>query len=116
MMLTLGLTAVLAMAAPQNAGAGSQQGSWFSTLIPLVVIFAIFYFLMIRPQQKQAKKHKEMLSALKKGDKVVTRGGMLGTINAISDNVVTIEIADNVRARFSREAIAAIETNQNANA
>lgn len=114
MMLTLGLTAVLAMAAPQNAGAGSQQGSWFSTLIPLVVIFAIFYFLMIRPQQKQQKKHREMLGALKRGDKVVTRGGVIGTIHAIADNVVTLEVADNVRIKFSRDAIAGVQGAQTA--
>jgi len=115
MLMNIAVASLIAMAAPPG-GSGQQQGSIFSTIVPLVVIFAIFYFLMIRPQQRQAKKHKEMLSAIKKGDRVVTRGGMLGTIFAISDNVVTIEIADNVRARFNREAIAAIESNQTANA
>ncbi|MBN1283755.1 MAG: preprotein translocase subunit YajC [Proteobacteria bacterium] len=108
MFMTLAATPLIAMAATPGGG-GSQQGSLLSTMLPLVVIFAIFYFLMIRPQQKQAKRHKEMLSALKKGDRVVTRGGLMGTVYAIADSVVTIEIADNVRARFSRESIAGVE-------
>ena len=108
MLANLGLASLIAMAAPPG-GSGGQQGSMFSTLIPLVVIFAIFYFLMIRPQQKQAKKHKEMLAALKKGDKVVTRGGMMGTIYSIADNIITLEVADNVRIQFSRESIAGVE-------
>mgnify|MGYP001291831188 CR=1 FL=1 len=111
-MLTLGTAAVLAMAAPQNGAAGQQQGSWFSTLIPLVVIFAIFYFLMIRPQQKQQKKHREMLGALKRGDKVVTRGGVIGTIHGITDNVITLEVAENVRMKFSRDAVAGVQESQ----
>lgn len=95
--------------APGGTGAG-QQASWFSTLVPLVVIFAIFYFLMIRPQQKQQKKIKEMLSAVKKGDKVVTRGGMHATVYGVADNVVTLEVAENVKIKFSKEAIAAVQT------
>ena len=99
--------AVLAMAAPP--GGGGQQGGMLATMVPLVVIFAIFYFLMIRPQQKQQKKHKEMLAALKKGDKVVTRGGMHGTVYGIADNVVTLEVAENIKLKFSREAIAVVQ-------
>jgi preprotein translocase subunit YajC len=115
MLLNLAASPLLAMAAPPG-GPGQQQGSLLSTIVPLVVIFAIFYFLMIRPQQRQAKKHKEMLSQLKKGDKVITRGGLFGTIYAIDGNTVTLEVADNVRMKFSREAIAGTEANQNANA
>lgn len=107
MLMNTSIPAVLAMSAPP--GGSGQQGSMLSTLLPLVVIFAIFYFLMIRPQQKQQKRHKEMLSALKKGDRVVTRGGMMGTIFSIVDNVVTIEVADNVKIKFSREAVAGVE-------
>ncbi len=108
MLMNIAVASLVAMAAPPGGG-GQQQGSLFSTLVPLVVIFAIFYFLMIRPQQKQAKKHKEMLSALRQGDKVVTRGGMFGKIHAIADNTVTVEVADNVRIRFSRDAISGVE-------
>ncbi len=97
-----------AMAQAPGGGAG-QQSSLFSTLVPLVVIFAIFYFLMIRPQQKQQKKIKTMLEALRKGDKVVTRGGMHATVYGIADNVVTLEVAENVKIKFSREAIAVVQ-------
>jgi preprotein translocase subunit YajC len=97
-----------AMAQAPGGGTG-QQASWFSTLVPLVVIFAIFYFLMIRPQQKQQKKIKEMLSAVRKGDRVVTRGGMHAVVHGIADNVVTLEVAENVRIKFNREAIAAVQ-------
>lgn len=100
------LGAIFAMAAPSGGQGGSPN--WYSTLVPLVVIFGIFYFLMIRPQQKQQKKHREMISAMRKGDKIVTRGGMHGTIYGIADNVVTIEVADNVKIKFNREAISAI--------
>ena len=110
MLANLASASLIAMAASPGGG-GGQQGSIFSTLLPLVVIFAIFYFLMIRPQQKQAKKHKEMLAALKKGDNVVTRGGMIGKIYAIADGTITIEVADNVRIKFSRESVAGVENN-----
>jgi len=100
------------MASPQGGAAG-QQGSWFSTLIPLVIIFAIFYLLLIRPQQKQQKKHREMIAAIKKGDKVVTRGGMHGTVYGLTETSVTLEVADNTRIKFSREAIAAVGANEN---
>jgi preprotein translocase subunit YajC len=103
----LNVLALFAMAAPQG-GAGGQQGSWLSTLMPLVIIFAIFYLLMIRPQQKQQKKHREMVAAMKKGDQVVTRGGMHGTIYGVTDAAVTLEVAKDVRIKFSKEAIATI--------
>ncbi len=107
MLTNISIPAVIAMAGAP--GGGGQQGSILSTLLPLVVIFAIFYFLMIRPQQKQQKKHKEMLVALKKGDKVLTRGGMMGTVYAIADNIITLEVADNIKIKFSRESIAGVE-------
>lgn len=97
-----------AMAGQPGQGTG-QQGSWYTTLVPLLVIFAIFYFLMIRPQQKQQKKVKEMLAAMRKGDKVITRGGMHGTVYGINDNTVTVEVAENIRLKFSREAIAVVQ-------
>jgi preprotein translocase subunit YajC len=112
MLASIFISTAHAMATPQG-GAGGQQTSWFSTLIPLVIIFAIFYLLLIRPQQKQQKKHREMVSAMRKGDKVVTRGGMHGTVYGLTEGAVTLEVADNVRIKFSREAIAAIATNEN---
>ena len=106
MLMNIALTA---MAAPPGGGTG-QQGNWVSTLIPLVVIFGIFYFLMIRPQQKQQKKHKEMLAAIKKGDNVVTRGGVIGTVYGVTDSVITLEVAENVRVKFSRDSVAGVQT------
>jgi preprotein translocase subunit YajC len=107
MLMNISIPAIVAMATPPGGSGG--QGSLLSTLLPLLVIFAIFYFLMIRPQQKQQKKHKEMLSALKKGDKVLTRGGMMGTVFAIAEDVITLEVADNVKIKFSRESVMGVE-------
>jgi preprotein translocase subunit YajC len=74
--------------------------------VPLVLIFVVFYFLLIRPQQKKAKEHQNYLANLKKGDKVVTGGGIHGQITGITDSVVTLEIAENVRIKVNRGAIA----------
>jgi preprotein translocase subunit YajC len=74
--------------------------------VPLVLIFIVFYFLLIRPQQKKAKEHQNYLSNLKKGDKVITGGGIHGQITGITDSVVTLEIAENVRIKVNRAAIA----------
>ena len=103
----LNVLGLIAMAAPQG-GAGGGQTSWLSTRMPLVIIFAIFYLLMIRPQQKQQKKHREMVAAMKKGDQVVTRGGMHGTIYGVTEAVVTVEVAKEIRIKFSKDAIASI--------
>jgi preprotein translocase subunit YajC len=74
--------------------------------IPLILIFVVFYFLLIRPQQKKAKEHQNYLANLKKGDKVITGGGIHGQITGITDSVVTLEIAENVRIKINRGAIA----------
>jgi len=97
----------LAMAGGALGGHG-QKGGLLASLVPLVVIFGIFYFLLIRPQQKQQKKHREMVSNLKKGEKVVTRGGMHGTIHGIADNIITLELAEGVHVKFNRDAVAGI--------
>lgn len=104
------LVTLFAMAAPPGGSGAPQQGNMLTSLLPLVVIFAIFYFLMIRPQQKQQKKHREMLSTLKRGDKVLTRGGIVGTVSELNGNIVTLEIAKNVLVQFTRDSIAALET------
>ncbi|HKD69755.1 MAG TPA: preprotein translocase subunit YajC [Candidatus Binataceae bacterium] len=97
-----------AQAAAKNAGAGEQV--MFTTVIPLVFLFGIFYFLLIRPQTRKAADLQKMLSALKRNDEVVTTGGMLGRIVELGDKVVTLEIAPNVRVRVERAQIAAIST------
>lgn len=85
-------------------GAGAAGG--FASFIPLILIFVVFYFLLIRPQQKQAKQHQVFLSELKKGQKVLTKGGIYGVIQSLDDNVLTVEIAKDVVIKVSRESIA----------
>ncbi|MBW6521397.1 MAG: preprotein translocase subunit YajC [Desulfoarculaceae bacterium] len=85
-------------------------GSGFVSFIPLILIFVVFYFLLIRPQQKQAKAHQQFLNELKNGNKVITKGGILGTITGLTDTVVTLEIAQDVRVKVSRSAIAGPES------
>lgn len=96
----------LAYAMGTGGGGAGGQGGGFGAFIPLILMFAIFYFLLIRPQQKKAKQHKEMLSSLKKGDRVVSSGGLHGVITGITDDVVTMEIAPKVRVKVSRGSIA----------
>ena len=73
--------------------------------IPLILLFVIFYFLLIRPQQKHQKKRQEMLKSLRKGDKVVTIGGIHGLIKEISDDMVVLRVADNVNIKFARAGV-----------
>lgn len=80
----------------------------FTSLIPLILIFVIFYFLLLRPQIKRAKELKKMVSALAKGDEVVTSGGLLGRITKLDDNFISVEIADGVVARIQRSAVASL--------
>ena len=75
-------------------------------LLPMVLIFVIFYLLLIRPQQKRAKQHKLMVAELSKGDEVVTNGGTLGKITGVDDNFVTVEVAEGVRIKVQRAAVA----------
>ena len=79
----------------------------FGTFLPLILIFVVFYFLLIRPQQRKVKQHKEMLSNLKRGDKIVTSGGIIGTINKVSDNrELTLEVAENVEIKIASGMVA----------
>ena len=80
----------------------------FMQFVPLIAIMAIFYFLLIRPQQKQMKETKKMLEALKPGDKVITRGGMIGVITSLKEDEVEVEIAKGVKAVFTRSAVGAV--------
>src|SRR5215471_11985468 len=83
-----------------GAAGGAQSG--ITSLIPLIIMFAIFYFLLIRPKQKKAKEHKALLESLKKGDRVVTAGGMHGKVTSVEDAVVTLEIANGVNVKFNK--------------
>lgn len=90
------------------AAGAPAQGDAFLSLLPLIIIFAIFWFLIIRPQTKRAKQHREMVGALKTGDEVVTQGGILGRIIALDDNFATVEVANDVRIRVQRGMIGAV--------
>ena len=93
----------------QDAGDGGAGG--MIQLLPLVLIFVVFYFLLIRPQQKKMKTHRTMVGALKRGDKVVTGGGLVGTVTKVSDgSEVLVEIADGVRVKVVRHTIQEILT------
>jgi preprotein translocase subunit YajC len=89
-----------------NMQASGQGGaSQWMGLLPLVLLFVVFYFLLIRPQQKRAKQQKLFIENLKKGDKVITSGGLYGTITGITDDSVTIEIAEKVRVKVLKSAV-----------
>ena len=76
------------------------------SFLPLIIIFVIFYFLLIRPQMKRAKEHKKLVADLGKGDEVVTNGGLLGRITDVGESFITVEVADNVQIKVQRHAIA----------
>ena len=94
---------------PAFAQAGDNGGSGFEALLPLVLIFVVFYFLLIRPQQKKQKHHKEMLTAIRRGDRVVTGGGIVGTVTkVIDDKELAVEITDGVKVRVQRALVASV--------
>jgi preprotein translocase subunit YajC len=90
------------------APAGSTQEVLFTTVIPLALLFAVFYFLLIRPQTKKAAEHRKLLGALKRNDEVVTTGGLLGRIVELGDKLATLEVAPGVRVRIERAQIASL--------
>jgi preprotein translocase subunit YajC len=85
--------------------AGGAQGGGIESMLLIVVMFVVLYFMMIRPQMKRAKEHKTMIDALQKGDEVVAAGGILGRISKISENYVTLDIANNVQIQVQRPAV-----------
>jgi len=90
-------------------GGGGGGGGLVEAIVPLVLIFAVFYFLLIRPQQKKMKAHREMLSAVRRGDKVLTGGGIFGTVTkVVNDNEIVVQIADAVKVRVARGTIAEV--------
>ena len=84
------------------------QGDPLTSFLPLIVIFVIFYFLLIRPQSKKAKEHKQLIEALAKGDEVVTNGGILGKIVKVGDNFIELEVAEGVNVKVQRQAVATV--------
>ncbi len=101
------LDLLIAPAHAQAAGA-APQGGGLSFLIMPIILIAIMYFLMIRPQQKKAKEHKALLEALSKGDEIVTQGGIAGRITKVGDDFIGVSIADNVEIQMKKEAIAVV--------
>ncbi|MBW2107348.1 MAG: preprotein translocase subunit YajC [Deltaproteobacteria bacterium] len=99
-----------------GAGGGGSQagGGGFGAFVPLILMFVIFYFLLIRPQQKKQKQHREMIANLKKGDRVITSGGLYGRITGITDAVVTLEICEKVRVKVARANIAGLAQTETA--
>jgi len=97
------------MAPPDGAGGG---GSLISTMIMFGAIFLIFYFMIIRPQQKRAKEREKMLSNIEKGDKVVTSGGIHGVIAGLDEKTVLLAISENVKIKIERSAISTVLTSK----
>ncbi len=94
-----------AMAAAPAAQAQDVFGG-IGQILPLILIFVVFYFLLIRPQTKRAKEHKKLISELAKGDEIVTNGGLLGRITQVGDNFVQVKVSDNVEVKIQKQAIA----------
>ena len=92
----------------QAAAGGASPTAAFAQFIPLILIFAIMYFLMIRPQQKRVKQHREMVAAVKKGDHVVTSGGIIGKVASVRDEELEVEIATGVRVRVVRSTVSQV--------
>jgi preprotein translocase subunit YajC len=92
----------------QAAGAGA--GSAFSAFVPIILIFVVFYFLLIRPQQKRMKDHQAMLNAVRRGDKVVTNGGIVGTVTKVltEERELQVEIAENVRVKVKQDMLSSV--------
>ncbi len=95
-----------AMGAP--GGDGAAQGGGFSSLIMMVAIFAIFYFILIRPQQKKMKEHKKMVAELKKGDRIITSGGMYATVENATPDTLTVKVAEGVKVKITRGSVGAV--------
>ena len=93
-----------ALAAAPSEGAGDALTSF----LPLIFIFVVFYFLLIRPQSKKAKEHKQMVAAIAKGDEVVTNGGLLGRVVKVGDNFIELELAEGVTVKLQRGAVGSL--------
>lgn len=94
---------------PAYAQAAGGAGGAFTSFVPLILIFAIMYFLLIRPQQKKAKEHKAMVEALRRGDQIVTQGGIVGKVSKVKeDGEIEVEIAEGVRVRVIQSTVAAV--------
>ncbi|MDD4957563.1 MAG: preprotein translocase subunit YajC [Candidatus Omnitrophica bacterium] len=103
------LTLAFAQDAGASQSASTASGSPMGMIYYMLVVFAIFYFLLIRPQKKQQKEHQNMLEAIKKNDEVITSGGMYGTVVNIQNDIVTLRVDDNTRIKVQKSAISGIK-------
>jgi preprotein translocase subunit YajC len=97
----------VAYAMGQTGGQAGQAGG-LAGFLPIIILFAIFYFLLIRPQQKKAKEHREMIANLQKGARILTSGGIYGTIQSLDETTIGLEIAEKVKIKISRASVAAV--------
>jgi preprotein translocase subunit YajC len=97
---------IVAMARPQGSG---EPAAFWVQLVPFLFIFLIFYFLLIRPQARRQKEHAQMLDSLKKGDRVLTQGGLYGVVVGTKDDVVVLKIAENIKVEVAKPAISAVK-------
>ncbi|GAB4441889.1 MAG: preprotein translocase subunit YajC [bacterium] len=91
-----------------NGQGQGAQGNPILSILPLIIMFAVFYFLIILPQQKKAKKHKEMIDSIKKGDNVLTAGGIYGKVVGVAEKVIIIDVGDGVKVRVNKSFIQAV--------
>ncbi|SFV69058.1 Preprotein translocase subunit YajC (TC 3.A.5.1.1) [hydrothermal vent metagenome] len=96
---------IIALISMSAFAEGNPQDASFASFIPLILLMVVFYFLLIRPQSKKAKEHKELLNELKKNDEVVTNGGTLGKVIKVEDSFVQVEISENVVIKVQKQAI-----------
>lgn len=107
--LPAGTSAPVTQVVTGGAMPGAQpQGMTFGMFLPIIVMFVVFYFFMVRPQQKKLKEHQDLLSGLKHGDEVITASGILGKIHGITEKVVTVEIADAVKVKILKSQISQV--------
>lgn len=112
--LTLVMAALIPERAMAQGGGAASKAQGLGMFLPLILIFVIFYLLIVRPQQKQAKKRQEMIKNLQKGDEVITVGGILGRVVGVADNILTVEIADNCKVKMDRSGIQSLKGEQQA--
>jgi len=96
------------LAYAMGGGGAGGSGGGIGAFAPLILMFAIFYFLLIRPQQKKAKAHKALLASIRKGDKIVSSGGLHGMVTGLTEEIVTMEVAPKVRVKVSRGSVAGV--------
>jgi preprotein translocase subunit YajC len=99
------ISSAFAQTAPAAAAAGSDMQSTLMSMLPLLLMFAVLYFVMIRPQMKKQKEHRSMIDALAKGDEIVTAGGLLGKVSKIGDAYLSVELASGIEVQMQRQSV-----------